>query len=74
MAEISLEMAQEIGLVPKANQFNRISWLENRLCSEQEYRQRRSKIVERYCFDKEKNICKFPRAEIFAMLGTRDRK
>ena len=63
MKEISLEMAQELGLVPRVDSFD-THWSFGPFkrvttCSEDEYRRRRKAIVDKYCFDKELEICDY---------------
>ena len=63
MREISLQMAQELGLIPRVNQFD-TKWTFGPLkrvvqCGEDEYRRRRAAIVDKYCFDKRMELCDY---------------
>jgi hypothetical protein len=63
--EISLQMAQELGLVPRVNQFD-TKWTFGPLkrvvqCGDDEYRRRRAAIVAEFCFDKNLEICDYDR-------------
>lgn len=63
MREISLQMAQDMGLVPRPSQFD-TRWkfgplVRIKLCGEYEYRKRRRAIVEQFCINKELEICDY---------------
>ncbi len=53
---ITLEFAQEINLVPRVSKYQR----DNKV----DYSTAIREIVNTYCFDKEKRLCKFTKDEI----------
>lgn len=63
MRPISLEMAQELLLVPRADPFD-IEWQFGPLkrvvmCSEDEFRARKKNIIDRYYYDKNLHLCDY---------------
>ena len=65
--KISLEMAQDIGLVPKPNGFmhkGKVLGLSVVRFSEDSYVQDHDKIIQKHCVDKENIMCEFERDEI----------
>lgn len=63
MRDVSLQTAQELGLVPRVDQFDE-KWSFGPIkrvvmCGEDDYRARRRAIVDRFCFDKELELCDY---------------
>lgn len=69
--EISLEFAQDLGLVPRAHQKS-IKWTWEDPGKYREYNiARRREIVEQYCSDKELHLCIFPEDIVVAAADKR---
>lgn len=67
MAWITLEMAQDIGVVPKVDIYS--GWMKNRIVTNGEYRARLQRILSGFKYDEEEGLVDIPEETIRKAIG-----